>query len=357
MPLDHTHEPNAEQADSAGPLPYETWDPVDPPPREWVIPGKVPAGRLSAMYGTGAAGKTTIMIQIAAAVMDGGSPLRPLPGMTGADDLRASSPMLQPLGTTGSVLWLSWEDERDEFIRRWRMAYRAGAISVPFPDPERLSLVDMRKIGGPLWRPEGSGNIANVATWTEAGLRFLRSLEDHRLAIIDPLAAAYASSEIDRPLVRAFTSTIDGAGENEGCAVLMIAHPSEGGAAKGGKGYSGSTDWQASVRAFLSLQTSDETAHQIEADKPMKATAYCLKNQKQSYAPDGDTLWLVRHYREADGSRPAELAWFGARAGDAAKRYEENRAKGQGRRVRSIVPDVAKASAASDKGFTRPPPE
>ena len=265
-------------------LPGETWEAKEPPPREWIIRDLLPAGRLAALYGSGASGKSMMALQWAAAIMHGGAPLRAAGAGAGGEDarrkLKADFAALQPLAESahGRVLWLTWEDETAELIRRWRMAYHAKAIGEPFPDPDRLTLVNMRKLGGALWAPKAGGHVSTRATWTPAGERFLRSLEGHKLAVIDPLAAAFASSEIDRALVRAFTSAIDGEAESTRCAVLLIAHPSQSGAGKGGGGYSGSTDWQASVRAHLVLEASDNTAHTVGPKSDNKAPAYRPRN-------------------------------------------------------------------------------
>ena len=315
---------------AAEPLPAEEWGTTDPAPREWLIRDMLPANRLAALYGTGGAGKSTLALQLAAAVMHGGSPLRTRPGMDKAEALANDHTVLQPLpeASQGRVLWLTWEDETDELIRRWRMAHHAGAIAPAFPDPERLTLIDMRKIGGPLWGPERGLHVSSAATWTDAGRRFLRTLQGHKLAIVDPLAAAFASSEIDRALVRAFTSAIDGEAEAAGCTVLLIAHPSQSGAGKGGGGYSGSTDWQASVRAHLVLEASDET-RTTGKDESAKPRAWRLANPKQSYALSGAHLWLVRRWRPMDLEHftPAELAWFGASVDDAVTAFEASRGK------------------------------
>ncbi len=325
----------------AEPLPAQTWTAQDPPPREWIVPGVLPAGRLASLYGAGAAGKSGLALQLCAAVMHGGAPLSAPPGASrdDADALANEHAMLRPLpGDAGRVLWLTWEDEVSEFIRRWRMAHHAGAVAAQYPDPARLTLVDMRKLGGPLWGPGEGLHVSTRAGWTAAGERFRRSLDGHRLAVVDPLAAAFASSEIDRSLVRAFTSAIDAAAEAAGCAVLLIAHPSQSGGVRGGGGYSGSTDWQAAVRAMLRLEVDAGTGHCVGAKEPAKA--HRLTNAKQSYAADGGHLWLVRHFAQPaaeDGGRaPAQLAWFGARAGRAAEAFELAEAKRAGRKARDV---------------------
>ena len=337
------------------PLPGATWETKDPPPREWIIPDMLPAGRLAALYGSGGAGKSMLAMQLAAAVMHGGAPLR----TRERDDALANEhAALRPLpeAARGKVLWLTWEDEVHEVVRRWRMAHHAGAVTAQFPDPGRLTLVDMRAIGGALWGGERGAHVSTAATWTAAGERFLRTLVGHRLAVVDPLAAAFASSEIDRALVRAFTAALDGEAERTGCAVLLVAHPSRAGEGRGGHGDSGSTDWRASVRARLALETSDETAHVLpkgEAGKQPKAPAYRLVTDKQSYAPDGGHLWLVRHYAKGctdDGARNAkldQLAWFAARAGDAATAFETAAARRTGRMARDVESIEGSGGASS----------
>lgn len=340
------------------PLPGETWKAADPPPRDWLIPDWIPAGRLAAVYGTGASGKSMMALQIAAAVMHGGPPLRPAAAVKDKDGLIADHKILQPVPetSTGKVLWLTWEDEIDEIVRRWRMAYHAGAIGIPYPDPSKLTLVDMRAVGGALWEPKNRGHFGTGAAWSTAGRRFVKTLADHKFAIVDPLAAAYASSEIERALVRAFTSAIDGAAEEAGCAVLLIAHPSVSGKDRGS---SGSTDWQASVRAHFVLESSDETAHVFDGDdakKPTAAEAYRIVNAKQSYAVDGGWLWLARDYRPADGATPTRLAWFAAPAGVAAQSFEDADARKRGRKPREVssIEAAKKAAKSAGDGAAKP---
>ena len=306
-------------------LPAETWKQEDPPARPWLIPGLIPAGRLCSLYGVGGAGKSRLALQVAAGLMDGTAPLAADPDITGEarEALRGDWPVLQPCGDPRRVLLLTWEDERDEVLRRWRAAHHAGAITAQYPDPKLLSLVDMRKVGGPLWGPEEGQHVSTAATWTPAGKRFLESLHGHALAIVDPLAAAYASSEIDRSLVRAFCSALDGKAEAAACAVLLIGHQP-----KTDSDYSGSTDWQAAVRGQLVLEVSDETAHVLEGkpgkgrEKPAKARAYRIRNAKQSYAVAGNYLWLRREWQAPGGGEPARLAWFATTCKRACEAYE-----------------------------------
>lgn len=338
----------------------ETWSTeADPEPRAWLVPGLLPAGRLASLYGTGAAGKSMLALQLAAGLMHNHAPLCPDRDEDDADALIADSALLQPAAADGPqrVLWLSWEDEAPEMVRRWRMLHRAGAIRSAYPDPARFTFVDMRKFGGQaLWAPDHGKHVSTTAGWTMAGHMFLRSMPGHALAVLDPLAAAYASSEIDRALVRAFTSAIDGAAEEHGCAVLLVAHLSQSGGGKDGGGFSGSTDWQASVRSHMVLETSDDSGQFFdEGDsggkaKYTRASGYRLMNLKQSYAVPADPLWLIRRWAAATEDRGASLAWFGARAATAAKQFEQDAASKAKRSVRDITPVTATRPPQEEKG-------
>lgn len=291
----------------------------EPAPREWIVPKMLPANRLASLYGEGAAGKSLLGLQLAASIMQG------KPALNGA--------FSQVPCERGRVLWLTWEDELDEISRRWFMLERAGVGIAPGLDKRNLTLVDMRAVGGPLWAPEGkySGHIASRATWTPAGLQFLRMMQDHRLAVLDPIAAAFASSENDRSLVRQFCAALDGASEQARCTTLLIGHPPKSDAR-----YSGSTDWRNAVRSMWVLEQQEtgcfldtsgklhDGRQQAKADggeaTPVKA--WQLRNDKASYGPEVRARWMHRHWKgwpNVDASN-AELGWHWAvDAGEAAR--------------------------------------
>ncbi len=106
---------------------------------------------------------------------------------------------LAPEATPAPGLFLTWEDEPEEFGRRlaWIPSGRGEAIE------DRLRGLYMER-SGPLWGPRAFGHIDTVATLTATG----RFVEDRirrlrpRLVVIDPVAAAYAGSENDRAAVR-----------------------------------------------------------------------------------------------------------------------------------------------------------
>lgn len=321
----------------SGKLEGEYWNNEDPiPDREWLIPRALPAKRLASLYGEGGLGKSRLAMQISAAVMHGGFAFKPDPSCystvkeTLQNEMNDSFSELEDQGL--KVLWLTWEDELNEFRRRWQMAVNAEAIDHPFPDPDRLTLVNMRQVGGPLWAPtEGSKHLATQASWTDAGKRFLETMEGHALAVVDPLAAAFGSDENSRTFVRQFTNAFDSHCEKTGCAGLLIGHPSK----KSVEGYSGSSDWRASVRASFHLETTDETGWEYDTgiilgnNQPQKkpGKAYRLKNDKSSYSKESAHIWLRSVSKYEDGK--SQLGWFATTDDKAAQAYNEAYNKGK----------------------------
>lgn len=304
----------------AAPRPLDGHDlPDDPPPRDWLIPGWIPAGRLASLYGHGGTGKSRLAMQIAAALMHGGYPIRPSGDLADVADRPGIMREIRD-GGGKRVLWLSWEDETSEFVRRWKLAHAAEAIRAEHPAEGGLfRYVDMRKIGGALWepRPDGSRHTSTQGDWTRVGRDFLATLEGHDLAIVDPLAAAYASSEVERALVRQFCAALDGMAERAGCGVLLIGHPPKAGA----DGYSGSTDWRAAVRSMMvmervavnldseALEDAGKQSDEKRPDLERVEDVPRLRLDKASYAREGDIVWLGSVSRKATADAPGALAW------------------------------------------------
>lgn len=304
---------DAETPAAVEPQPYEV-EPADeggdPPRREWLIPDWLPRGRLAAVYGRGEVGKSRLMIQVAHAVACGG-PILPWDPKVSADAVRGDVP---EVNGGGRVLLVTWEDEADEVRRRWRMAHAARAITSDRM-PAEIAILDMRRHGaGALWAPnaKGSGHVSTRGEWTDAGRRILAMLPDYDLTVLDPLASAYACSEIDRALVRSFAAGLDAEAETAGCAVMLSAHPSQSGE-KEGSAESGSTDWRNAVRSRWVLRPK-QTAHNVRSrtknGKNAPIDAPCLALDKASYAPGGGRVWLRSHYQHHGHGEWDELAWF-----------------------------------------------
>ena len=142
----------------------------------------------------------------------------------------------------------TWEDEPDEITRRLRGMVEPQDRLEALKD--RLHVLDFAGKGA-FWQPVegGSRHTSTLGELTLAGEWTRAYCETHkaRLLVVDPLAAAYACSENDRGLVRAFMTSWDGWARATDCAVLIVSHPAKAAESD----YSGSTDWHASARAGL----------------------------------------------------------------------------------------------------------
>lgn len=208
--------------------PVSAWAKAPPPrPREWVMEGMIPAGRVTSLLGAGGLGKTLVALQIALHVSLG----RSLFGV-------------QVKG--GPVLGIFCEDEEDELNRRLRAACEA----------ERLTLEDADRLVAR--SRDGYDNI--LATFDHDHIRmtgFYAELEATvkemrpTLVILDTLADIFAGDLLSTTHARQFIKVaLGGLCVRYGCAILLLAHPSKAGLASGeGDGFSGA--WSNSVRSRL----------------------------------------------------------------------------------------------------------
>jgi RecA-family ATPase len=264
--------------ETANPLRVATWGHTMPQPRQWLVDESLPAGRVALLTGEGGAGKSRLALQLAAGVASGGDHREWIASPHGSMRLGNAVP---PNGA--SVVFASWEDEPEEFYRR---LHQISGQAAPWVTPERLrGLRIVNLVGeGPIWAPEPGRHISTMAAITATGerLRRLCEQEDARLLVVDPLAAAYASDENARGLVRAFVSHWDAWGQANNCTVLMLAHPPK----SAGVNYAGSTDWQGSARALWTLRA--DYGKSLDAGP----TIWKLEFVKGNYGPRPEPLQL-----------------------------------------------------------------
>ena len=219
------------------------WADVQPPPRDWIIRNWLPAGRVTLLSGAGGGGKSRLALQLSVAIASGNlNGDQEWIGEHG-DKLERYMPRVAVVS--------SWEDEPSEFHRRLLDCPDILIHGVQDVIGERLHFLDMSESGA-LWAPAGgSGHTSTMSVQQEAGKSLQEYCEKHeaRLLVIDPVAAAFASNENDRGLVRAFMSHWNAWAMRTSCAVLMISHPAKA----ADSAYSGSTDWHAASRAVWTL--------------------------------------------------------------------------------------------------------
>ena len=264
--------------ETATPLRVATWGNTRPAPRQWLIDERLPASRVTLFTGEGGAGKSRLILQLAAGVASGGDD-----GQWVASPSRVIR-LGNAVPTDGAnVVFASWEDEPEEFYRR---LHQISGSAAPWVKPQRLQKLHIVNLvgEGPVWAPPRGRHISTMAELTVTGERIRSLCEqlDARLLVLDPLAAAYAADENARGLVRAFVSHWDAWGQANDCAVLILAHPPK----SAGTSYAGSTDWQGAVRALWTLQAEIEKAPQ-----PVPTT-WQLAFIKGNYGPKPEPLRL-----------------------------------------------------------------
>lgn len=251
----------------ARPLPIvaaATWADKDPPPpRDWVLEGLIPAGRVTSLLGNGGLGKTLLAVQIGLHV--------------------SLSRRLFDIDVSGGpVLGIFCEDEQDELERRTRAAVAGEEIDLEAA--ERFY---------PLSR-DGENSLLCTFERDEIKLTsFYHDLEATiadirpRLVILDTAADLFAGDFISTPHVRQFLKiALGGLCVRHGCAILLLAHPSTS-AINSGDGGGFSTAWNNSVRSRLYLRRPKGGDPEETQDKRV------LEVRKANYAADGTSIPLL----------------------------------------------------------------
>lgn len=243
----------------------------EPPERRWVVDDWIVEGAVNSLYGDGGLGKTLLAQQLACAVSMG---VRWL-----------GLPTMQ-----GSVLAVLCEDEEGELHRRHTDIKAAMGFPIGNPFSEVW-----------LWPRVGFDNI--LVRWDRDGkptmgpfserLRAFILAERPAFLILDTLADIYGGNEIDRSQVNYFVKTILGGLIKELAAlgspltILLLGHPSVAGKSDG-RGFSGSSAWNNSVRSRLYLSRPEEGGNDERV----------LTRGKANYAKSGDETAIRLFFSE-----------------------------------------------------------
>lgn len=261
---------------TAGYVNFGDLDTNPPPPRRWVLEGWIPRGAVTALSGMGGTGKSLIAQQLATAVAHG-------------------LPFLSIATTRGPVLGLFAEDDADELRRRHIGIARHYAPT----EPGAGLFIDARAgLDNTLAVFEKSGRIKP----TEVFKAFKAEAERIRpvLVLVDNIAQTFAGSEIDRHQVTAFCNLLTAIAQAADCGVLLLGHVAKG----DGSEYSGSTAWDAAVRARLFLSRGDDGVLTLQKSK----SNYAARDQVQFVRNDQGAFVLHRPGEVAEGSFDA-LRW------------------------------------------------
>jgi RecA-family ATPase len=152
----------------------------------------------------------------------------------------------------GGALYVSCEDPIGE------VHFRLEQIQAQHPDANlsQLHIIDLAGKNAILAAPSTKGM---QPTKLFEGIEEFIERQQIRLLVLDSTADVFGGNEIDRAQTRGFIQTLRGLAIRRDCAVILLAHPSVD-AMKTGRGYSGNTAWNNSVRArlyFIRATSSD----------------------------------------------------------------------------------------------------
>lgn len=259
------------------------------PTRQWHVPDIVPARTVTILSGDGGTGKSLLALQLAVATAIG----RPWIG--------------QPVNG-GRVLFLSAEDDMAELHRR--LADVVAAECARLADLDNLSLKSLAGADALLAAPMPGGKLL-APTSLHRALRAWIKAHRPALLILDTLADTFGGDEINRAQARQFIGFLRGLAIDFDCTVLVLAHPSLSGMARG-DGASGSTAWNNSVRSRLYFRRV-----KVDGDTEPDPDRRELEVMKANYGPVGATLalrWEAGVFRAEPGSTETGLDRMAASA-------------------------------------------
>ncbi|MDP2620302.1 MAG: AAA family ATPase [Hyphomicrobiales bacterium] len=214
------------------------------PKREWLVEGLIPAKNVTLLYGDGGTGKSTLMMQLGAAVA------------AGRDWIGRPVTAARP-----KALILTAEDDRDELHRRLAdiASFEGLSLSDLGGHLKAISLADHAS-GATLAATDRNDRLKATPLWDEL-VREIAAFRPSFVAL-DTLTDIFGGNENVRGQVRAFVALLRAAAIQYDAAVLALAHPSRAGLASQNEftsaaGSSGSTHWNNSVRSRLYLNRGE----------------------------------------------------------------------------------------------------
>lgn len=240
------------------PLDWRALKAQEPPIREWAIEGWLGRGHVTLLAGPAGSGKTAVAQSIASAVSLGRNVVDHVPQ------------------AVTSLVWAG-EDEADEL---WR---RQIAIAQWLEEP--LDAFADRLILQPY--PDRDITLAAIADGVLVKTKLMDELREQigdygaRLVFVDSVARVFGGNENDRHQVTQFIAWLTWALEPTRAALCLLGHPAK---AQGSE-YSGSTAWEASVRArlFFGYRLPDQPAPS-EDDPPPDDNLRYLAKRKTNYS-------------------------------------------------------------------------
>lgn len=238
-----------------------TWIGRNPPERRFIVDGWLARGTAALLVGEDGIGKSLLAQQLATCVAAG----RPFLGM--------------PVERAAAI-YITCEDDADELWRRQRGINAALSLPADCAPAMLSSLVGQMDVDLSALTPAGAIGpsplaraIVDVAKEYRAGL-----------IILDNLAHLFSGNENVRRDVAVFCSLLERMAIDADATVLLLGHPSKGGAE-----YSGSTGWSAHVRQRWFLERPEAGSMGVDRD------ARVLRKSKANYSASGTEVAFRWH--------------------------------------------------------------
>jgi RecA-family ATPase len=266
---------------AALPFPFinmTNWDNEPIPEQEWVVPGRIPRRQSVIFSGEGGAGKSSILLHLAATTA-------------------LSREWLGAIPEQGPALFIDCED--DEKVMHYRLAAVARHLGVSFAD----------LIAGGLHLTSLVGQDTVMATVSRSGIveptplysRLLQAAGDIKPSLIGIAASAnvFAGNENERSQVQQFVNLTTRLAIVANGATVLITHPSNTGIISG-TGLSGSTQWHNAVRARFYLKGIKAEPGE-QPDNALREIEF-KKNQYGELAESIPLRWQDGMYLPMDGA-------------------------------------------------------
>ena len=248
-------------------------DDRDIPDQPWLVKNWIPSGgNVTSIYGEGATGKTTLVLQLMAATAVG----RDWLGMETA---------------TAKSYAVLCEDPKDVIERRLKAVLHRQNRTTGWMVADQMRIVARKGEMNALMVFDHLGRGMLTPFYFQVRDEVLAF--DAKLVVFDTLTDVFSGNQNDANQIRQFiTIALGGLARDIEGAVVLLGHPSRDGM-KEGTGYSGNVQWHAAPRGLLSL----ERKKLVEGEEPGSERPRVLKRLKANYA-EGDELQIELHWDE-----------------------------------------------------------
>jgi RecA-family ATPase len=241
------------------------WDNEPVPDQDWIVRDRIPCRQSVLFSGEGAAGKSTLQLQLSAAHV-------------------LARDWLGTLPEPGPAIYIDAEDDGNVLHRR--LAAIIKHYQVTFSDIVKggLHLISLAGQDAVLAAAGRKGKIESTTLYKQ----LLEAAADIKPKMIGIASSAnvYAGSEIERTQVQQFIGLLTRLAIAANGAVVLISHPSLAGISTD-TGLSGNTQWHNAVRARFYLKgVKPESGDQTDAD--LRELVF----KKNNYGPVSENIVL-----------------------------------------------------------------